>query len=344
MSENYTRILEEDLAATAGFPLPWGELDNKTVLITGATGMLASYITHFLLKLNLEMGINVRTIILCRNRENAIKMFGQPECLTIMCQDVCSPIETEQGIDYILHFAGNASPYFIVNDPVGICRSNLLGTFNVAELAKEKGCRKVLFASTREVYGRNEESGLLDETSFGTLDCMEDRACYPESKRAAETILHSYHLQYGIPCCMLRIAHSYGPGMKLGNDGRVMADFMNDAVCGRDIVIKSTGEAERAFCYITDAVTAIMTVMLKGADGQAYNIANETEPMMIRDVAAIIAKHQGEISVSYKQGSDSKGYCNYRRTGLDTSKVEYLGWKPAVSLEEGIRRTLESFR
>ena len=218
----------------------------------------------------------------------AFKNFLDKPYFKLLLQDVCNPIQYDGSIDYIFHLAGNASPHFINTDPVGIVKSNMLGTFNILELAKEKHSSKVIFASTREVYGKNEIEERLTETSFGTIDPMENRSCYPESKRAAETIFRSYFLQYGVSFNVLRIAHSYGPGMNLHSDGRVMADLMGNVVDGKDIELKSTGEALRAFCYITDAVLGIFYAALKGEPGEAYNLANETEEISIRDLAKML--------------------------------------------------------
>ena len=214
---------------------------------------------------------------------------------------------------------------------------------NVLELARKKQTAKVLFASTREVYGANEHADKLDECSYGVLDPLNARSCYPESKRAAETLLKSYYLQYGVAFNTIRIAHAYGPTMKLENDGRVMADLMGDVVAGRDIVLKSSGEAIRAFLYITDAVLGMFTVLFKGKAGEAYNLANETEPISIRDLAQRLASSRNDktIQVVINEG-DQKGYCTYRRTALDTTAIELLGWKPQTSLKEGIIRTFHA--
>lgn len=244
--------------------LPWRQLDGKTVFVTGATGMLASYVTLLLLYLHEHCDVDVRVVALCRNRKKAEKFYGmylEKSYFRLLIQDVCAPIAYERGIDYIFHLAGNASPHFINTDPVGIMRCNLVGTMNILECARNWQTAKVIFASTREVYGKNEEADLLDEKAFGTLDTLDDRSCYPESKRAAETLLRSYYLQYGMSFNTIRIAHSYGPTMTLENDGRVMADLMGDVVTGRDIVLKSNGEALRAFLYVTDAVLGMFTVL-----------------------------------------------------------------------------------
>lgn len=334
-------IIREDLQRMRRAALPWEQLDGKTVLVTGAAGMLASYVTWLLLSLREQAGIRVSVIALCRDTRKAEAYFGSfvgKPYFRLLLQDVCEPIACEGQVDYVFHLAGNASPFFINSDPVGIMRCNLQGTMNVLELARACRTKKLLFASTREVYGKNEAALRLDEQAFGTLDPLDDRSCYPESKRAAETLLKSYFLQYEIPFNVVRIAHAYGPTMRLEHDGRVMADLMSDAVAGRDIVLKSSGEAVRAFVYVTDAVVGMFSVLFHGAAAEAYNLANETEPISVKDLARELAVLRG-VQVVVAEG-EQKGYCAYRRTALDTSALERLGWKPEVSLQEGISRVL----
>ena len=324
--------------------LPWRELDGRTVLVTGATGMLALYVTWLLLYLHEYDDIHVKVVALCRNRQKAEEYYGEwigKPYFHLLIQDVCEPIAYEEKVDYVFHLAGNASPYFINSDPVGIMKCNLLGTMNVLEYARDCQTKKVIFASTREVYGKNEEAERMDEQAFGTLDPLDGRSCYPESKRAAETLLKSYYLQYGVNFNAIRIAHSYGPTMTLENDGRVMADLMGDVVAGRDIVLKSSGEAIRAFLYLTDAVVGMFTILFHGETAKAYNLANETEPISIKDLAHMMAalREDKNIQVVVSEGGQ-KGYCAYRRTALDTSAIEQLGWKPMVSLKEGINRLI----
>ena len=337
-------IIIEDLQRMSEARLPWRELDGKSILVTGATGMLASYVTWLLLYLHEHADVNVSVTALCRNHQKAEQYFesyaGRPY-FHLLTQDVCEPVGYKGKVDYIFHLAGNASPYFINSDPVGIMKCNLLGTMNVLDFARDSGVKKVIFASTREVYGRNEEAELLDEQEYGTIDPLDDRSCYPESKRAAETLLKSYYLQYGVPFNSVRIAHSYGPTMKLENDGRVMADLMGDVAAGRDIVLKSSGGAVRAFLYITDAVVGMFTVLFHGKTAKAYNLANETEPISIRDLAQLLASSRKDKSIQTVVSEEKqKGYCAYRRTALDTSAIEQLGWKPLVPLKEGIERVL----
>jgi nucleoside-diphosphate-sugar epimerase len=344
-------IIQEDLHRMSEAKLPWRELEGKTVLVTGATGMLASYVTWLLLYLHEHAGINVSVVALCRNRQKAEQYFGSyvgKSYFRLLIQDVCNSIAYEGQVDYVFHLAGNASPHFINTDPVGIMKCNLLGTINVLEMARHHAAKRVLFASTREVYGKKDAAESLVEDSFGVHDPLDDRSCYPESKRAAESLLKSYALQYGVPFNTARIAHSYGPTMKLENDGRVMADLLSDVVAGRDIVLKSSGEAVRAFLYVTDAVIGMFTILFLGDPSTAYNLANETEPIAIKDLALLLTSFRKDIDLRVvydtQQQDNSKGYCAYRRIALDTSKLETLGWSPQISLKEGLSSTLFNLR
>lgn len=341
------QIVQEDLERIYLSNISWDIFNGKTVLVTGANAMLGTYTAYFFLFLAKVKNIPVKTVVLTRTlskTELLYKDFLGENYFDIINQDIVMPIHYGESIDYIFHFAGNASPKFINTDPVGILKSNLIGTMNVLELAKEKQSSRLLFASTREVYGAVSAT-LLTETSFGYLDPMENRSCYPESKRAAESLLKSYFVQYGVNNVSVRIAHSYGPGMKIDNDGRVMADFISNAVHCQDIVLKSTGDAVRAFCYVSDTVVGMILALLKGKAGEAYNLANELEPYPIRDVANLICNSFPErnINVVFAGEQPNDGYCNYPRVALDTTKIKQLGFNPQVNLSEGVKRTILSF-
>jgi nucleoside-diphosphate-sugar epimerase len=342
-------IVQNDLEKTCRASIPWFNLNGKCFLITGANGMIATYMVYTLMYLTQKYEADIKVIALSRNKQKAEELFGDflnDSHFTLLLQDVCEPVYYAGNVDYIFHFAGNASPYYIQNDPVGIMKSNLLGTINILEMAREKETEKVIFASTREVYGKNDTDNILSENSFGYIDCLDDRSCYPESKRAAESLCRSYYLQYGVNFNTVRIAHTYGPGMKLGNDGRVMADLIKCVIEDQDITLKSTGESLRAFCYVTDSITGLFHILLYGKEAEAYNLANEAEEISIRSLAEMLIKVHPEKNLQLKfQMSEvqSAAYCNYQRVKLDTRKTESLAWMPVISLEEGIIRTIKSF-
>ena len=325
-------------------------LKGKSIMITGATGLIARYLTSFLLEMNRQKHAGIKVLALARNMEKAENCFSSyldDELFTIVNQDVCEPIITDAKADYIFHAAGSASASAIRTNPVGIIRANTIGTINIMDYAVKSGSEKVVFASTREIYGRISDISSISEKDMGITDPLESRNCYPESKRMAEAICESYRQQYGIGYSVLRIAHTYGPTMQLEGDGRVMADFIEAVVNGHDILLNSDGTAIRAFCYVTDTVQGIMDVMFKGESGGAYNLANEEEPYQIRDVARQLTEMYPErqLKVVFANPDDSvkKGYLGYKIVKLDTSKLESLGWKPAVGLSEGMKRTVDYF-
>ncbi len=325
----------------------WSTFAGKTILITGANGHIATYLAYSFLYAVEERKLDVTIVVLSRDKEKMKKKYSSMAGRTyfhLLATDVCEKIGYKKRIDYIFHFAGNASPHFIQTDPVGILKTNVQGTFNIAELAiHHPGC-KIIYASTREVYGQGSTNSTLSEKSFGALDPLEPRSCYPESKRAAETILEAYRNQYGIRYATARIAHCYGPGMNLQNDGRVMADFLDSALSGNDITIHTDGSALRSFCYIADVISGILAIAADKSDTTAFNLSNETEEISILDLAYIIAEKTSGIHVKVMNKPINPGrYCTYKRTPLDCSTLTKLGWNPQINLKNGIHRTLDSF-
>lgn len=346
----YNSVIQEDLGLIISQSISWEKLKNTTVLVTGVTGMLATYIVYTLHYLNENMHLNVKGILTYRNQENLKYRYGEllnDPNLTFIRQDVTEPIQIECPIDWIIHAAGNASPKYIMSDPVGIIEANVIGTKQMLRLAEEKNVKGFHFLSTREVYGQVlPEIGKIKEEDYGSLNILETRSCYPESKRLAETLIKSFSDQYGIAFTISRIAHSYGPGMKINNDGRIMSDLMFNLINSEDIVLKSKGEAERAFCYIADAVAGIFMILLNGKNGQAYNLANESEPIKIADLAKKMVNMfpEKKLKVVFDiPKRNGVGYAKFSRVALDTSKLESLGWKKTTSLEQGIKKTLLNY-
>lgn len=323
---------------------------DKTILITGANGLIAKYLTYFFLEMNRECNTNTKVVALVRNKEKAMDAFGEfidDGSLILLNQDVCESINYDGDVDYIFHAAGSASAYAIKTDPVGIIKANTLGTISVLEFARKKNVKCVLFPSTREIYGKVEGVEEITENDMGVINPLESRSCYPESKRLAEALFESYYNQYGVPYIVLRIAHTYGPTMQISKDGRVMSDFIGAVVNNENIVLNSDGTAIRSFCYVTDTIEGIIDTMIKGEICSAYNLSNESEPYMIRDVAEELVQIYPEkgLKVEFSNPSDEvkKGYVNYKIVKLDTSKLEELGWSPKVKLSDGMKRTLDYF-
>lgn len=348
MLEYRNHIVNEDLNRLINSLPDCKSMYNTSVLITGATGMIATYCIYFFLYLNDTFKANIRVTGLVRDEKKAhLRFFDivDRDDFTLLVQDVTTPFEDDLQLDYILHMAGSASAYAITHDPIGIIEANVVGTINVMELAKRRNTCRVLFASTREVYGKlADDVNCITEDMQGTIDQTNTRSCYPESKRMAENVIATYASMHGLDTVIARIAHVYGPGMALHDDGRIMADLMNNAISGEDIVLKSDGSAKRAFCYITDAIDALIRICISGEKNAIYNVANEQEEVTILSLANMICKCDatGDIKVTFCElsASEKKGYLGLPRTKLSTAKMVCLGWSPQVSLKDGIQYTI----
>lgn len=325
-------------------------LKNKSILITGATGMLASYIAFFLNHLNKYYQLNLKILLLYRNPDKAHEKLGglltEKNVLSI-CQDVCEPIHYDGTVDFIVHGASAADAHSIIHNPIGIIQANTTGTFQVCEFARGHNST-ILFLSTREVYGKiGTEIREIKEDMTGVLDPLDSRSCYPESKRCAETILQAYANQFCVPFRIARIAHVYGPGMAISNDGRIMSDLIGNVVRNENITLKSDGTALRAFCYISDATIALLKIMLSDENGGVYNVANEDEEISILQLAQLLCDLYSEknlhINFIGMNEAERKGYLGIERVKLNTDRLRNLGWKPQVSLADGLKNTVNNY-
>jgi UDP-glucuronate decarboxylase len=326
-------------------------LEGKTILVTGANGLVPYYLTAALIMANdsLLKRNPCNVIALCRNRLKAQKKFDDflsRDDFTLWIQDVCEPIPTVKEINYIIHGASPASPKSFGKSPVSTLLPNVLGTYHLLEYARQHKIESLLFLSSGEVYGRSPaEAPPFKENDFYYLDPMDVRSCYAEGKRCGETMCASYGYEFGVPVKIGRLAHSYGPGLDF-EDGRVFADFVGNIVRRENIILKSNGSAKRSFTYLSDVTTALLDVLLKGTNGESYNIANETAYISILELAELLVKLFPERGLTVQLVKPVSGVYlkSPNLTGsLDTSKIKSLGWNPKVSIQEGFRRTIESF-
>jgi len=336
---------------TSHYAIPWDRLRGKTVMITGAAGFLAAYMIETLLFLNETKNLNITVLAVVRNRNGFKQRFSsylsRPDLICVE-QDICTPVTESRQIDFIIHAASQASPKYYATDPVGTLSANTLGTANLLELARSKKTKSFLYFSSAEVYG--EASRIpTSEKDYGYIDPLDVRSCYAESKRMGENMCVSWHHQHGVPTKIVRPFHTYGPGMQL-DDGRVYADFVNDVVKGRDIVLKSDGLAKRSFCYLADATAGFLKVLLCGENAQAYNIGNPECEISIRDLASVVAglgqDQDDSINVRYENRKISENYCPSKVsvTCPDITLAKSIGWEPVTSIEDGFRNTIKSFQ
>jgi UDP-glucuronate decarboxylase len=343
-------IVQEDVEDIARADLPWSRFDGKSVLISGANGFLPAYMVETFTHLNESGRLNCKVLALVRDFERSKARFPhllhRPD-FRFVVQDVCSPINLGEKVDFIVHAASQASPKYYGKDPVGTLLANTLGTNNLLVLAQANDLEGFLFFSSGDVYGRSLNPEVpTTEKDYGYLDPTDVRSCYGESKRLGETTCISYSHQYGIPVQIVRPSHTYGPGMAL-DDGRVFADFTANVVRHENIVIKSTGAAKRPFCYLADAVRGYFTLMLKGGNREAYNVGNEDCYLSIAELALLLTRlfPERHLKVDFQRDFDQQSYIPSTTLGgsLDTSKLRALGWQPTTGAEEGFRRTVLSY-
>lgn len=346
------RIIEEDIQTIlVDKSIPWERFRNKSVLITGASGMLPVYMAYTILFLNKYEGYNTHLYALVRNKERAMERFAEwidDDNFILIVQDVSQPIELDAPVHYIIHAASQASPKYYSVDPVGTINANVLGTINTLNLAKEKKAEGYLYFSSGDVYGIVPKDKIpYGEKDYGYIDLLNIHSCYGESKRMGEQLCAAYHHQYGVPTHIARIFHTYGPCMRL-DDRRVFADFVGNILNNENIVLRTEGGAVRPFCYVSDAVRAYFKVLLDGEVASAYNIANTDEALSIRQLAEELVQIYPEKQLSVIiQKDENDVVTNAMKSPIecvlpDCTKVRELLWEPNVSAKEGFKRTLES--
>ena len=340
-------ILEKDMKEIfeASSDLNFHELQGKTFFITGANGMIASYLVYFLLHLNDIMHLNIQVVGLVRNQKKAEKGFSEISSrkdFSLCVQDICHPIAYDGAVDFVVHAASPTAPSMFREHPVEVIKANTLGTLHVLEFAQKNGA-EVMLLSTREIYGKcPERCEFVTEDEFGSLVPTDVRSCYPESKRLAENLCVSYAHEYGVSIKIARIAHTYGPGMPLG-DGRVLSDFLLNVINSEPIVLNSDGSTVLALTYLSDTIAGLVRLLLRRG-AQVRNISSDRCVISVRELAEKLCQMfpERKMSVCYQKilSSQKEGYLQYKVPFLSSQKIYEEGWNPSVTVEEGIKRTV----
>lgn len=320
------------------------DLRGSSFLITGASGLIGSYIVDVLMTANTLYNADIQVYALGRSRQRLSKRFEgiQTNKLVYIEQDLQTPLTFQCKADYIIHAASNAYPKAFREDPVGTMMSNLLGTYQLLEYARKNSTKRMLFVSTGEVYGQYDgQTEAYSEEYCGYLNILQARSCYPSSKRAAETLCCSYLKQYGVDVVIARPCHTYGPNTT-SNDNRANVQFIDNACNGKDIVLKSAGDQMRSYCYIADCTAGILTVLTNGASGEAYNIAYSEAQVSIAQFAGIVAEQTGrKVVFEIPDDEALSERTTISRQVLDSGKLETLGWQGKFTVERGIAHILK---
>lgn len=320
-------------------------LQGKTVMVTGASGMLGSCLVDALELWNEEQRAPCRVIAVSRDWAAAkvrFSTFWNKNTFIYFNWNVLEPLQRDFGdTDYIIHAASNADPVRIAEYPADTLAANVLGTKNLMDYGLRCGMKRFLFVSSGEVYGQPDSNWSdFTEDYCGALDLSDSRSCYPEGKRAAEILCQCYINQWGADAVVVRPCHLFGPTMA-ERDSRAVSEFLRQAAAREDIVMKSAGMLERSHCYVVDAAKALLLVLRDGVCGQAYNIADRQYQMPIRAFAERAAA-AGNCQVTYARPTDkeSNGYSRIRRAVLDPGRIESLGWMPEAQNSCRIQETV----
>lgn len=339
---------ENEIDKCASINIDWSKLDNKTIMITGATGLIGKYLIQVLMQRNINKSINTKVIAVGRSKENFEKRFKGivgMENVSFFEHDVQKPCAYDKPLDFVIHMASNTHPRLYASDPIGTEMINIFGTYYLLELiAKNPGCR-FMFTSSGDIYGDNRSGKeYLEETDCGYIDCNTLRAGYIEGKRASEALCNAYRETKGVDFVISRLCRVFGPTMNL-EESKAISQFILKAVANEDIVLKSTGTQTFSYLYIFDAVAALLFVMTKGKTGEAYNIADNKNVLSLKELADILAEiGKSRVVFELPDEFEMKGASTFQDVKLDAKKLYNLGWKSKVEVKDGLKWTVSKMR
>jgi len=336
-----SRVIKEDIERIVSeFREELRSLSGQNILITGGNGFIASYLVDTFARINAELERPCKVFVMNKNpidRNSRLSHLVLDPNIEFITQDVGRPFNPPKGLDIIVHAASRSNPTLFLQDPIDTINANVNGVRTLLEYCRENKVRNFLFFSSAEVYGDNppKEFILIPETYPGCVDPLGKKACYSESKRFAETLCNSFYNQFQVPTKILRIFHTYGPGLR--DDGKAIIDFFKQGLKKAEINLKDQGGARIAFCYVSDLTRGILRVMFDGNCGEAYNIGNNSELYPIREIAETIG---GVLNNGTKVNinKDAPESANIVVRAPDLKKINGIGYFPETTLRQGFER------
>lgn len=335
----WSEVLDEDFRS-----IPKGlaeSFSDTTLLVTGATGLVGSLLLKYLLYVRETGGLNVELVAVARNQEKARSIFGRfyGDIEWVFADLASDEIEYSGSIDFIVHGAAVTTSKTMVERPVEVIDLSIQGTRAMLELAREKGA-VLLYLSSMEVYGTMPDGGRTTERSLGYIDLSNVRSCYPESKRLCENLCVAYGAEFGVDARVARLAQTFGAGVLPGENRAVVA-FSRAASKGERVCLKTKGLSEANYVYASDAVSALLTILLRGKEGEAYNVANEACHMTIAEMAQLAIDTVGTPDAKLVfdvDVSNASGFAADAKLFLSSEKLRALGWEPRVDLPTAMTR------
>ena len=345
MSNNSDDVFVEDIRLIADDLSDfYDELEGKTVLVAGGKGFLGTYFVNVLNHVNETLSTPMKIVIMDNLITAKDKKNNLGSNVTLLKQDISESFDFQDKLHYIIHAASIASPPTYRKFPIETVDVNYQGTRNLLEIARKNKIKSMLFLSSSEIYGDTEVIP-TPESELGKVSCIGPRACYDESKRLAETISILYYQQYKVPVKIARPFNLYGPYLNL-DDGRIIPDFMRDAIEKSEIVIHSDGSPTRSFCYVSDAIRAFFRLLFSNHDGIICNVGNDEE-ISVNGVAEMIQKIiEKPISIkTIKSNDPNYTKDNPQRRYPDLSFIKKsVNYTPRINFEEGLKRVYNWYK
>lgn len=321
---------------------------NATLFVSGATGLIGSLLIKYIIYCSEKLSLNTQIIGLARDYNKVNEIFGQelPRNVLFVYGDITQDYETyldaKLNVDYIFHTASVTSSKVMVTHPVATIMTAIEGTNQMLRLAVEKDVKSMVYVSSMEMYGSLNSDSICDENNIGYINPLDVRSNYPEGKRMCENLCIAYASEYNVPVKIARLAQTFGAGI-LPWENRIFAQFARSVIYRKDIVLHTKGMSEGNYCYTSDTIRGLFTILLSGVDKEAYNIVNEQTHTTILGMAQMVCEKiaNNEIKVVFDIPENNIfGYAADTKLKLSGKKLESLGWSAKINLPEMYKRTI----